>query len=68
MFILANERPQSPVELVVPAVGGVYEVLHVGSDQHLPQPREVTVVLILHLHHAPGILPSPHILIAHLEE
>ena len=28
----------------------VPEILHVGSDQHLAQPREVTVVLILHLH------------------
>ena len=50
------------------AVRRVDEVLHVGSDQHLPQPREVAVVLILHLDHAPGILPSPHILVAHLDK
>ena len=52
----------------MPAVGGVNEVLHVGPDQHLPQPREVAVILILHLHHTPGILPRPHVLVAHLEE
>ena len=42
-------KPLLPVELVVAGVGAVAEVLHVRPDQHLPQLREVAVVLILHL-------------------
>ena len=37
-------------------------------DQHLPEPGEVTVVLVLHLDHAPGILTCPHILVADLDQ
>ena len=37
-------------------------------DQHLPEPGEVTVVLVLHLDHAPGILTRPHILVADLDQ
>ena len=44
-------EPLLPVELIVAGVGAVTEILHVRPDQHLPQLREVTVVLILHLRH-----------------
>ena len=56
------------VELVVSAVGGVYQVLHVGPDQHLPQPVEVAVVLVLHLHHAPGVLSCSLVLVSNLDK
>ena len=36
-----------PVDLVVLGVGGVSQVFHVSTDQHLPQLRKVAVVLVL---------------------
>ena len=42
-------EPVLPVELVVPGVRGVAQVLHVRPDEHLTQAREVAVVLVLHL-------------------
>lgn len=38
----------APVELIVPTVSLLAEVLHVHPDQHLPQLHEVAVILILH--------------------
>ena len=38
----------APVELVVPTVGLLAEVLHVHPDQHLPELHEVAVIFVLH--------------------
>lgn len=38
----------APVELIVPTVCLLAEVLHVHPDQHLPELHEVAVILVLH--------------------
>lgn len=41
-------QPAAPVQLIVPRVGLVSQVLHVRADEHLPELDKVTVVFIFH--------------------
>ena len=67
IHLIWHNKAGSPVDLEVPGVGGVSEVLHVGADEHLAQLGEVAVVLVLHLHHAPRVLAGAHHLVADLK-
>ena len=38
----------APVQLIMPCVGLVSKILHVCTNEHLPELNKVTVVFILH--------------------
>ena len=67
LHLIWRNKADPPVDLEVPGVGGVPEVLHVGADEHLAQLGEVAVVLVLHLHHAPRVLAGANHLVADLK-
>ena len=41
-------------------VGYIFEVLHVGPDDHVAQSQEVTMADIVYFHDAPRILSASH--------
>merc|ERR1719370_1754248 len=61
-------QPILTIQFVVLRVSAITQILHVGSDKHLSQPREVAVVFILHLNHSPWILPSSNFFTSNLDK
>jgi len=56
-----------PVHLVVPAVRGIDQIVHVGANEHLSELHKVTVGLVVDDHNAPRVLAGADLLVANLD-